>query len=434
MLAPFSEDVTGDTRMTARATEAGPAGEAGNDRQPRKRPWARRDPAVESHSDYGTLAPRLSRGVLIGVFAGFCAVTLTNISTIPGLGTAPKVFAVLDILALLGLQLLYFSRDPIKVRTRTGIAMNVLQAALAYLPLLQFEHSWTGMPGFVAGTALLVLPAVAAWSVFGLVVLSMTLYQASAGFDITDTVYILVSTCITGLVVYGLTRLSTLVKEVNAARTQLAEMAVARERLRFARDLHDLLGYSLSAITLKSELTHRLVTKDPGRARDELSEVLAISRQALADVRSVASGYRELSLEDESRSARSVLAAADVAIQMTMKYKDLPARVTTVLATVLREGVTNVLRHSKAEHVEICVRQNADQVAILVVNDGVPDEPMEQIPHSEKGGSGIHNLSDRVTTLGGVLNAGIGSDGRFRLTAAVPLRPGVKPDLVAAAA
>jgi two-component system sensor histidine kinase DesK len=332
------------------------------------------------------------------------------------------------------LQLLYFSRDPIKVRTRAGIAMNVLQAALAYLPLLVFHHAWTGMPGFVAGTALLVLPAIAAWSAFGLVVLSMTLYQASAGFEVTDTVYIFVSTSITGLVVYGLTRLSTLVKEVNAARSELAEMAVARERLRFARDLHDLLGYSLSAITLKSELTHRLVAKDPERARDELSEVLAISRQALADVRSVASGYRELSLEDESRSARSVLAAADVDIQMHMNYDDLPARVTTVLATVLREGVTNVLRHSKAEHVKICVRQNEDQVAILVVNDGVPDEPMEQVARSDDSGSGIHNLSDRVTALGGLLSAGVGTDGRFRLTAAVPLRPGVKPDLVTEAA
>ncbi|WP_166659324.1 sensor histidine kinase [Labedaea rhizosphaerae] len=419
--------------MTARAMEAGETGD-GRPRQPRKRSWPRRDPAVEAQGDYGTLAPRLSRGVLIGVFAGFCAVTLTNISTLPDLGVLPKVFAVLDTLALLALQLLYFSRDPIKVRTHTGIAMNVLQAALAYLPLLVFHHAWTGMPGFVAGTALLVLPAIAAWSAFGLVVLSMTLYQASAGFEVTDTVYIFVSTSITGLVVYGLTRLSTLVKEVNAARSELAEMAVARERLRFARDLHDLLGYSLSAITLKSELTHRLVAKDPERAREELSEVLAISRQALADVRSVASGYRELSLEDESRSARSVLAAADVDVQMHMNYDDLPARVTTVLATVLREGVTNVLRHSKAEQVKICVRQNDDQVAILVVNDGVPDEPMEQVARSDNSGSGIHNLSDRVTALGGLLSAGVGTDGRFRLTAAVPLRPGVKPDLVTEAA
>jgi two-component system sensor histidine kinase DesK len=332
------------------------------------------------------------------------------------------VLAGVYMFALLLLQLLYFGKDPGRLRTRTGFAAVAAQAALAYLPLLEFGHAWNGMPGFVAGSALLVLPAIPAWSVFAGVVLSMVLIQGSDGWDPASLTYIAVSTAITALVVYGLTRLSTLVKEVNAARTQLAEMAVARERLRFARDLHDLLGYSLSAITLKSELTHRLVTKDPERARDELSEVLAISRQALADVRSVASGYRELSLEEESRSARSVLAAADVAV--------LPARITTVLATVLREGVTNVLRHSKAEHVEICVHQNADQVSIVVINDGVPDEPMEQVAHS---GSGIHNLSDRATTLGGILNAGVADDGRFHLTASVPLRPGVRPDPVKAA-
>ena len=91
-------------------------------------------------------------------------------------------------------------------------------------------------------------------------------------------------------------------------------MAVAQERLRFARDLHDLLGYSLSAITLKSELTHRLVPKNPDKAQNELVEILDISRKALADVRAVASGYRELSLENESESARSLLLAADVAV------------------------------------------------------------------------------------------------------------------------
>ena len=92
-------------------------------------------------------------------------------------------------------------------------------------------------------------------------------------------------------------------------------MAVAEERLRFARDLHDLLGLSLSAITLKSELTRRLLDTDPDRAAEELTEILGLARQALADVRSVASGYRELSLDNESRSARSVLAAADVEVR-----------------------------------------------------------------------------------------------------------------------
>jgi two-component system, NarL family, sensor histidine kinase DesK len=134
--------------------------------------------------------------------------------------------------------------------------------------------------------------------------------------------YAALTTAVTGLAVYGLTRLSTLVVELHEARTELAQMAVTQERLRFARDLHDLLGYSLSAITLKSELTHRLVTKDPAKAQDELVEILDISRKALGDVRSVASGYRELSLENESESARTLLLAADVAVTTEISCGD----------------------------------------------------------------------------------------------------------------
>src|SRR5205823_5301028 len=124
---------------------------------------------------------------------------------------------------------------------------------------------------------------------------------------------------ISGLATFGLTWMVRSVTELRAARTRLAQAAVAEERLRFARDLHDLLGLSLSAITLKSELARRLVTVDPDKARDELTEILAISRLALADVRLVASGYRELSLQEESRSAESLLAAADVDVRIELR-------------------------------------------------------------------------------------------------------------------
>ncbi|MGH8938570.1 MAG: sensor histidine kinase, partial [Actinomycetes bacterium] len=223
---------------------------------------------------------------------------------------------------------------------------------------------------------------------------------------------------ITGLVVYGLTRLSNLVTELHAARNELAEMAVAQERLRFARDLHDLLGYSLSAITLKSELTHRLLYKNPDKAQDELAEILDISRRALADVRSVARGYRELSLDAEAASARSVLVAADVDVRMDLDYGELPSRIGTVLATVLREGITNVLRHSKAEQCEISVRQSDGKVWLDIVNDGVPQAIT---PRAQRGGSGIPNLSARVAALGGKLTTGLDPDGRFRLHAMAPV-------------
>jgi signal transduction histidine kinase len=212
------------------------------------------------------------------------------------------------------------------------------------------------------------------------------------------------------------------VTELYAARTELAKAAVAEERLRFARDLHDLLGLSLSAIALKTELTDRLLVADTKRASIELVEILQLSRQALADVRSVADGYRELSLLKESRSVEAELTAAEVVVRMEVEPGELPAPVATVLAVVLREGVTNVLRHSKLERCDIAVSHSGKDVRLAIFNDGVgaDDADPETRPASEATGNGIRNLSDRVATLGGELTAGPAPDGRYCLRAVVP--------------
>jgi two-component system sensor histidine kinase DesK len=197
-------------------------------------------------------------------------------------------------------------------------------------------------------------------------------------------------------------------------------MAVLRERLRFARDLHDLLGYSLSAITLKIELTHRLLEKAPQEASDQLLELLEISRLALTDARTVASGYRELSLEEECRSVLSVLAAADIAVALDSDHTDLPVQVSTVLATVLREGVTNLLRHSKAKHCEITIRQTHDDAWLEIVND---DHQPARKDKPERGADrgGLHNLTVRAAEIGGTVLVQH-TDNVFRLRAEVPLR------------
>ena len=286
----------------------------------------------------------------------------------------------------------------------------LVYAAIAYSP------AWLSLTGFLAGSVLLVLPARLAWPAFVLVAASMAVNYSRLTDSPLEITYATLWTTNSGLVVYGLTRLQGLVMELHEARTELAQMAVAQERLRFARDLHDLLGYSLSAITLKSELTHRLVPKDPDKAQNELVEILDISRKALADVRAVANGYRELSLENESESARSLLLAADVAVTTEIHCGDLPTPVKTVLATVLREGITNVLRHSSAERCEISMRQADGRVWLDIVNDGV------QTNHAQSnGGSGIENLSARIAALHGQLVAGIEADGRYGLHAWAPI-------------
>ncbi|WP_202818818.1 sensor histidine kinase [Actinosynnema sp. ALI-1.44] len=339
-----------------------------------------------------------------------------------GVGFVGTALSTLYLIALLSLQILWTSRRAAELSPALRYTALLAQACLVYLPLLQFKESWVGLPGFLAGSALVVLRPPYGWITAGLVVVSMAFTQAALSPDqLEPIVYITLSTTLTALLVYGLTWLSTLVTQLHSAREELAKMAVARERLRFARDLHDLLGYNLSAITLKSELTHRLVLKHPARAREELVEILQISRQALADVRAVASGYREMSLDEECVSARSVLAAADVHVRMEADYRDLPVRVSTALATVLREGITNLLRHSKAEFCEISLRQDATTVTITMVNDGVPDDPIDSREDSGPGGSGIHNLSARVVELGGDLVAEFLPRKRFKLCATLPL-------------
>ncbi|MFI7679411.1 sensor histidine kinase [Actinophytocola sp. NPDC049390] len=321
------------------------------------------------------------------------------------------------IAVLLLVQLRWYSRASTRRRSPISYGILAAQAALVYLPILIFGQAWVGMSGFLAGSVLLLLRPVAGWVSFGLIVASMAAAQLYFTGSLIGTIYKSISTVNTGLVVYGLSRLTALVVAVQDARSEMARVAVVRERLRFARDLHDVLGYSLSAITLKIELAHRLVDRAPQEAGVQLLESLEISRSALADARTVATGYRELSLDDERRSAVSVLQAAGVDVRVNVEHSDLPARVSTVLATALREGVTNLLRHSKAKQCSITIRQTDERVTLELVNDDVPSDS-EASTVGARGG--LDNLSVRAAEVGGTVT--VEHEPRmFRLRVDIPL-------------
>jgi two-component system sensor histidine kinase DesK len=365
-------------------------------------------------------APRIAVGVVTAVFACISLVGFLHVLLMPDVSAGKIVLTFTCVAALLLMQLRWYAHDTARLRSPFGYAVLGTQILVAYLPLLVFGQAWVGMLGFPAGSALLVLRPTLAWPLFGIVVSSMGVAQWGFSAHPLDVLYTVISTVTTGLVVYGLSRLAALVTEVRESRAEIARMAVLGERLRFARDLHDLLGYSLSAITLKIELTHRLLEKSPREAADQLLEVLEISRLALSDARTVASGYRDLSLEDECRSAVSVLAAADVCVCFDSDrdgdHTDLPVHVSTVLATVLREGVTNLLRHSKSKHCEIIIRQTADHASIEIVND-TTERPCRE----SSGGGGLRNLSARAKEIGGTVTVER-TETLFRLRARVPLR------------
>ncbi len=303
----------------------------------------------------------------------------------------------------------------LRILTLTG------QAVATYLPFVVLHEVWGGMAGFLAGSFIILLRPPTSWILFTLTTASIGVLAVTEHLSAEWIVYFVVATANAGLVLYGLTKMADLVKLLHVARAELARMAVAQERMRFARDLHDLLGYSLSSITLKSELAYRLADGQPEHARQELASILEVSRQALSDLRTVASSYRAMRFEDEVASVESMLLAAGVDVSVEVSLPDLPPALDTVLATVLREGVTNMLRHSKVEHCSIIGRCADGYVRLELVNDGVSSEREGRAADSA-GSSGLGSLAQRLAKVGGELEAGVRAHDKFRLVATAPLR------------
>jgi two-component system sensor histidine kinase DesK len=229
-----------------------------------------------------------------------------------------------------------------------------------------------------------------------------------------------------GFVSLTISRLLLANRALLAAREDVARLAVADERLRFARDLHDLLGHSLSVIVLKSEVAARVLERgDPERTSAELREIQAVARRALAEAREAVAGYRRPTLESEIAAARQALDAAGIAYEDRIEPEALAPEVEAVLAWAVREGVTNVVRHSDAHRCRITVARRHDEVVARIDDDGTGaatvagDEPPTPEVHR---GSGLDGMAERAARVGGELRAGPGPDGGFRLEVRVPAR------------
>ncbi|MFG3286669.1 sensor histidine kinase [Streptomyces sp. NPDC048111] len=378
-------------------------------------------PHIQGHRD---LVPRTATAITFTVLLGyFVAYSVVAMSYRPPLGKA--VVTELCMFATLLLQLLISFQWRFVRRARRPRLLQL--GALGGLLLLQcvpwffLGPSWMGLPGFVAGSALLVLPAAGAWPLVAAVTVISDVVFREVDSTLTDLIYETAYTVICALVVFGLSRMAQLASELHRSRTEIARLAVTTERLRFARDLHDLLGFSLSAITLKCELVRRLAPTSPVQAQAELTEVLGIARQALADVRTVAEGRQRMSLTAEAANATAMLAGVGIRATVDTDCGELPGDVDTVLATMLREGLTNMLRHSRAAHCEITAERTPAGVRLTLVNDGVEGRADAGLDSKVNGGSGIGNLTTRVNAVNGRLEAGARPDGWFELKAEVEL-------------
>jgi two-component system sensor histidine kinase DesK len=294
------------------------------------------------------------------------------------------------------------------------LVVLLAQGLVTYIPMIFLLREWADMAGFFAGSALLLLSGWFAWLVASAIVGSMLVIPLTDHLGPYPSAYLVLATLVLTLNVFGLGRLSSVIRYVQATRGELAQLAVMNERVRFARDLHDLLGFSLSAITLKAELIRRLVGSNPARARDELAEVLDIARQALADTRLVASGYRNISLAKEASTVAALLRVAGINAHVEINCGVLKENVDTVLATVLREAVTNMLRHSAAQNCSIEAYQTGQDVGLRVINDGVP-----RLPAAVGHQGGLDNLTARLQSVGGRISVKI-HDGQFDLLAEAP--------------
>ncbi|OKJ74205.1 sensor histidine kinase [Streptomyces sp. CB02460] len=210
--------------------------------------------------------------------------------------------------------------------------------------------------------------------------------------------------------------------QAEQARGIQARLAVAEERLRFGRDMHDVLGRNLAVIALKSELAVELAQRGRPEAVDQMVEVQRIARASQQEVRDVVRGYREADLGTELAGAQGVLSAAGIECAVTGDSgDDLPAPVQSALGWVVREAATNVLRHGDPSHCLIRVEVTADAVVCQVENDGATPSGTAPPPASDGPGSGLAGLRERLAALDGSLEAGPVKGGLFRLTATVPL-------------
>ncbi|WBO66645.1 sensor histidine kinase [Streptomyces camelliae] len=300
----------------------------------------------------------------------------------------------------------------------TGLALGYGGNWLMFFPLLGLATGATLRGPWLGRTGLLLAAYAAAIS--GL----------RGGWN--DAANIGYATFLSSMVTAAILGLSEAVRELRAAREELARRAVEKERLRFSRDLHDLLGHTLSVIVVKSEAARRLAPRNMDAALGQIADIESVGRQALTEIREAVTGYREGSLATELTRARSALSAASVEPVIRQSGTPLAPQTEALLGWVVREAVTNVVRHSDASRCEITVESGTEQARLTVTDNGT-GEPVSR-PREGIGGTGLKGLTERLAAAGGSLTAGPSPRGGFTVSAELPVESAEFADTVVTAA
>lgn len=292
-----------------------------------------------------------------------------------------------------------------------------LLAAIAMTLTLADRPSWSLLFVFAAisGAMRLGRRDAAAW--IGVCTVFTVLGNVLDASDIGSTISLSATTLAIGFMMLAFRRLMVLNHDLVTAREEVARLAVAEERLRFARDLHDLLGHGLTVISVKAELAERMLERgDPAAAGRHVADIRDVARNALSEVREAVSDYRRPTLASELSGARMALQAAGIEARLEGTDVPLAPEVEAVLAWAVREGTTNVIRHSGARSCRIEVSPGLAAVSAEVVDDG------SRPARVDGAGSGIAGLRERAEQLAGRLEAGPAPDGGFRLWVSLPVR------------
>jgi two-component system, NarL family, sensor histidine kinase DesK len=310
------------------------------------------------------------------------------------------VYAVAGVVAV---PLARRSSLPVQV----GVCVTLLGLGLVLVGLCGLDHSWILLSalGIVATLMPIAVTAVVTGlTAGGLLVLAWVTGTVAEQFS--NMVVIVAVTTAAALIVH----LVELNAELREARGQVAALAVTRERERIARDLHDILGHSLTTVALKAGLARRVLEAgDAERSAVQIRDVERLVQQALTDLRATVSDYKEITLAAELAVGAEVLRAAGVSADLPTASDTVDSRLQGVFGFVLREALTNVVRHGSARHVVVRLTEDS----ITISNDGPVDGPVVL-------GNGLRGLEERMAAVGGALEAGPGPDGGFVVRAVAP--------------
>ncbi len=330
------------------------------------------------------------------------------------------VAAVAAGVAIWGLQMRHSLAASRGVRPRGWPVSVAALVALAAVPALWFSVNWVSACWFPLAAAVMVLRArtavwlmAAALLIQGVVAAWATVAAGGSILAIVVvTTYNVVFLGFGVAALYGSALLVNQINELHATRADLARSAVSGERRRVSRDLHDNLGQSLSAISLKGDLAHRFLPTRRDDALREIEEITEIAQQAFQDVRAIARAEHEVSLRAEVDGAVALLEAGGIEVRANLDLPALPPPIGALFAWAVREATTNILRHSKAQRCWITGLAHNGELRLEIVNDGAESGAPGQ-------GSGLAGLTERARALGGQVRHEHGR-GRFRLVVEAP--------------